>query len=243
MNEKKSIIEKVVSDRELKKKNEEKNQIELEQKKQEIMTKTSEFLNEIYNKINNYPPDFSPIGKWLKKANWNVSQGKIEVKGEASNILSKKLITLECILCDITTIEQLNLIINKRVYDATQTDQYISTCFIIPYLENKEFIDIITNYNHYNFSPSLFDLSTQEFFYNDNDWKTSFFIKWFKTGDKPENIINYLEQISDENNIFLKSQVLENLHMDEKEIKKMFDWLIKSNKIIHLKMDEFTVMK
>ena len=243
MKKNESIIEKVVSERKIQREKEEQERIQQEQKNQEILSKTSDYLNDVYIKMKQYPPDFSPIGKWLKKSNWNVSIGEIDVKGVSSSIFTKKLITIECILSDISTIEQLKQVIQKRVNDTTQSNQYISTCFILPKIKDTELIKIIQDFNHYNFSPSLYDLFNQEIYYNIKDWKTSFFIRWFKKDETPKSIIGFLEEISDDNNIFTKSQITELLHMDEKEINKMFDWLIESNKIIHLKIDEFTLMK
>jgi len=247
MIEDKSIIEKVIEEkkqREIRKKEE----AVLEEKmfnqmKQDISTKLHLYLNIVAGRMKDYKPYYSPLGRWLGKTNWNVNTYSDKVMGEAISLLSKNLLAIEARYIEKSKI--LDNLSNLLYEDATKTSkkgQFLAKCYISYDINDETILNVFKDYTHYNLSTFLYDLKQDILIFNEQDWKTQLFAGWFIKNGTPKDIVKILNNISDKNKIFNLNDVINNLKIDEKEAKKMLKCLLKENKIIEIKKDEFGVI-
>jgi hypothetical protein len=211
--------------------------------KQEISTKLNLYLNIVSGRMKNYKPDYSPLGRWLGKITWNVKTFPDKALGIASSLFSINLLTIEARYIERSEIlDNLSELLYDDATITSNKDQFLAKCYVTYDINDESVLNTFKHYHHNNLSIFLYDLKKDLLFFYRQDWKTKLFAEWFKKNGTPKNIIKILNIISDKNNIFNLNDVKNKLKLDEKEIKRMLEDLLKENKIIEMKKDEFGVI-
>lgn len=251
MSEKKSIIEKVVEEKEEEKRREEERQrtetaifrAEKTEVEKRIMPKkvplnATAFINTVYSQLKEHQPDYNPLGYYTGDMNWETTLS-YETAGTAgritSKIVKKPMLMIEAVYSPITAITDQIL---AEAENAGRNKRFVAECYALDDVD-----DIITSFvkgfRHPNYSVYIHNLSNNELILNDSDKKTVLFSEWFKKDGKPKKIQELMKEITDENGIFKTNDVEKHLKMNQKEVNRLVEHLMKNNQVIKMKEGEY----
>ena len=245
MADKKSIIDRVLDEQEKKKQEElqrEQNICVVDQKQQ---VKLHSYINDVLGKLEYNKPEYNPRGMWIGNAKWDIRSNSTSIDAEARIGFSKKSLIMNVSYNDIISLDHANTLLSEysQKVNIGPNKIYLCICFVTDYLDDEDVKDLFQSYDHFGFSPFIFNLKNNELIYNKNNWKTSFFADWIDPGKKPRDMIDLLRDISDSHSIFTIEKIKKQYLFDDKEAETMLTNLIDQNKIMRLNRGEYGVIE
>ena len=251
MSEKKSIIEKVVEEKEEEKRMEEekqraesaifraeKSEVEKRIEPKKIPLNATAFINSVYSLLKEHQPDYNPLGYYTGDMNWETALS-YETAGTAgritSKIVKKPTLVIEAVYSPVTSITDQIL---AEAEKAWRNRQFVAECYALDDVDDT-ISSFVKGFRHPNHSVYLHNISNNELILNDSDEKTVLFSEWFKKDGKPKTIQDIMKEITDENGIFKTNDVEKHLRMNEKEVNRLVEHLMKNNQVIKMKEKEY----
>jgi hypothetical protein len=243
MSERRSIIDDVVTEREQQKELEAMK--ENQQIKQEgaISAELSFYLDKLEIKMKKYPPQYSPLGRWIGDAKWHVNKTSSSIQGVSTSWIEGALFMIGCYHVANPGYDYILSKMQQDAENASMGKQFSVACYTCFDDVEEKIKNIFRRYEHFCFSPFLYVLKSGELIYNIDCWKTGLFKEWFLVDGKPKMMLEMIKEISDEDNMFTVDQVKQKFELDDKEAMKMLKWLEGENKILKFKLGEYGVLE
>lgn len=251
MSDKKSIIEKVVEEKEEEKRREEERQraeairfraarVEVEKKvaPKKVPLNATAFINTVYSQLKEHQPDYNPLGYYTGDMNWGtaLSYEAASTAGKiTSKIVKKPTLVIEAAYFPVAGITNRVL---AEAENAERNKRFVAKCYAVDNVGDT-LTSFTKNFKHPNYSVYLHNLSNSELILNDSDQKTALFSEWFKKNGKPKNIQELMKEVTDDNGIFKTKDVERHLKMNEKEVNRLVEHLMKNNQVIKMKEKEY----
>ncbi|MEW5759483.1 MAG: hypothetical protein AB1779_01800 [Candidatus Thermoplasmatota archaeon] len=190
-----------------------------------------EYVKNVYKRMENYKPDYSPLGSYFERAEYDIA---LDMKSMACYCKLKYGFFKEPLQLFCSYLEKISLInpnqLNNFLFEigevAKMNEQFIARCFVST--PRQSIKDIFKNFSHKNASFYIFDIESSELIYNENDKKTNIFSEWFKVDGKPKDMVEILKSIVDKNGIFKKKGISE-LGFGEKNCEKLLKNFLERN--------------
>jgi hypothetical protein len=205
-----------------------------------IYQKATNYLSEIYIKLKNYKPEYSPLGFYFKDEKWDteLNPNGTETKGIIRSKLFKEPLQIECVFIWKEYIQSLNELLLDDAIDTEKKDQFKIKCFLINELD-VNMVSAIKGFRHSNYSVYFFDLKKEKLVYNKKDKKTDLFSNWFKIDKRPPSIKELIIKMADENGMFTKKDLVNKLKLKSNEATKLIEHLIERNKIVDVEHGKY----
>lgn len=194
--------------------------------------KATAFISNVYTKLQDHRPGYSPLGLVLEDKKWIVTLNKdgFGASGIVEAGVFKQPLIVEAEYITIRELEKGDFLM-AMANTATSKKQFIAKCYVVAHIEDG-LLPGLKAFRHPNVSPFFYDIDRDKLYFNANDMKTTVFAEWFKPSGTPKTVIQLIKEVVDKNGVFTKKAVGVKLNLSGEELDALFETLIKKNIIV-----------
>lgn len=240
---KKSLIDQV-----LEKKRKEQEELEQAQREQALFLQKKRaelcsYINNVTTKLDQNKPFFTPRGRYIGDAKWNVSSHSTGFEAVAKEKITFKLLIFSAQYVEYLDLPKLNKLFSENVQmiDSSLFNLSVFTCFIVNDCYDEKVKSMVSSFDHYGFFPLLYGLYEKRLVYNPSKELIDYFVSWFDPKKNPDQIKDILCPLVDEHDLFTRKSVQDRFIFDKQEAEKMLESLERKGFIYHLKGTEYGV--